>query len=58
MFIVLQTGGFNSYAILEAIVQIRDKATCNVSYSGAVTDNMICAGSHFEFKGPCHVRSL
>ena len=58
MFIVLQTASFNSYALLEAFVQIRDKAICNVSYSGAVTDNMFCAGSHYVGKGPCRVRSL
>ena len=58
MFDVLQLGGFISYVLLEAFVQIRDDATCNASHNGAVTDPMICAAPHSWFTGPCHVRCL
>jgi len=56
MFIVLQTGGSFSFNLNEALVQIRDKATCNAWDFDAITDNMICAASYSGFIGPCHVR--
>jgi hypothetical protein len=58
MFVVLQAGSYNSENLLEAFLQIRDDDTCNDAYSIAVTDSMICAGSHSGFVGPCFVRSL
>jgi hypothetical protein len=54
-FVVLQPGDLFSCNLLEAFVQIRDDVSCNDSYSGALTDRMICAGSHSGFMGPCHV---
>ena len=58
MFVVLQPGMSFNYDLLEAVVEIIDDATCNVSYSGAFTDRMICAASDTGFKGPCDVRCL
>ena len=49
-------GGFNSFNLNEALVQIRDKSECNVWGFDAITDNMICAASYSGFIGPCHVR--
>ena len=54
MFIALQTGG----PINEALVQIKDDASCNASHSGDIANSMICAASHSGFVGPCHVKSL
>ena len=58
MFVVLQSEGPESGDLLEAFVQIRDIASCNDTYSGVVTDNMICAGPPSGFVGPCFVRGL
>jgi hypothetical protein len=55
-FAVLQTGDTIGFNLLEADLQITDHATCNASYSGRVTDRMICAGNSPDFKGPCSVR--
>jgi hypothetical protein len=58
MFVVLQPAGPISRDLLEAFVQIRDDASCNATYFGAVTDRMICAGPYAGFVGPCHVRRV
>ena len=58
MFTVLQNGGFNSFNLNEAFVQIRDDYSCNIWFFDRFTDTMICAGSYLGFIGPCHVRSL
>ena len=58
MFVVLQSEGPESCDLLEAFVKITDVASCNDTYSGTVTDNMICAGPVSGSAGPCFVRSL
>ena len=57
IFVVLQAGSSISENLLEAFLQIRDDATCIDIYSDFFTDNMICAGSHYGYIGPCNVRS-
>ena len=58
MFVVLQPGLPHNPYLLEAIVQIKDPSTCFAADFGDITDNMVCAGSNFEFRGPCDVRCL
>jgi hypothetical protein len=58
MFVVLQPGMPPNDYLLQVGVRIIDDATCNVSYSGAFTDRMICAYDAPGYKGPCDVRSL
>jgi len=58
MFVVLQPGDPHNPSLLEAIVQIKDPSTCNVTDFGYITNNMVCAAANFEFRGPCDVSCL
>jgi hypothetical protein len=56
LFVVLQTGGPITLNLLEAIVEIRDDATCRDAYCRSFTENMVCAGTPSGGRGPCYVR--
>jgi len=58
IFVFLQLEDPPNPNLLEAFVQIRDDATCNATYSGAVTDGMICTGPHSGYSGPYYVSIL
>jgi len=47
-------GGPTSPSLLEATTEIIDDSVCNASYTGRITDRMICAGTATGGKGPCN----
>ena len=56
MFVVLQSGGFISFNLQEAIVEIKSDAICRDVYCRSFTENMVCAGTPSGRMGPCNVR--
>jgi hypothetical protein len=58
MFVVLQSGGYFTYDLNDAIVQIIDHYTCSVAHFWTITDRMVCTVSPNGWAGPCYVRGL
>ena len=58
MFVVLQSGGSNTYSLHEAFVQIANDFECTADSNYGFTDRMICTAPINGGIGPCNVRGL
>ena len=58
MFVVLQSGGPNTYSLHEAYINIAYDYQCAANSYYGFTDRMICTEPFYGGIGPCNVRGL